>query len=736
MRRLHLDYETRGVVDLTAAGVYAYAEEPRTEVILAAWAIDDEPFEVWDILGGDPIPPKLAAALLDPDVILVAHNVGFERVMSTVVGRRQGFLPEPVRLAIRDPKRWSCTAARAAACGLPRALENVARVLKVEHQKDMEGHRLMMQMCRPLLVAANGTCTWAEDPVRIKRLGIYCMGDGEAERDIDHILPDLSPFEHEVWCANERMNDRGIKVDNQMLLHLTGFTRDATTLLNQKLVRLSRLQHTGDWCGIGSNNRECYQRDGDCALNENKVCTHCGGRPTVYHRTTAVPAVTNPKSIVKWLADYGIDTEGGKIGKWILQGLLEDEDLPAIVREVLLIRKNGGKSSTAKFNALTKRINLDSCIRGSLLYGGAASTLRWSSRGAQLQNLPRGGTLKKKVNAAIAAVVSHMPLPEFEKEFGPPLVAASELIRPMFCAEEGCWLARGDYAQIEDRVNALLSGEKKTLRDFAKYDNILGWKDVDGERKPVREGPDLYIVAASQALRISVDAVDDLKRQTGKVIRLACGFGGGVGAISSMCRIYNVKMTGKEKEEAKENFRGANPNVKSFWHDLDATAIKCMQSSPGTVHPVRNGIFFKRNSYALIMRLPSGRNLCYWYPRLEMVDTPWGEKRLAVVFMAEDSQKKIWCKHKGYGGLWCENAVQATARDIMAYAIVNLERAGYKPVLTVHDEAVCQLSKAQFPTAKEAAEAVRKIMMRHPPWLPDWFPLSADASASERYQKG
>lgn len=733
--RLHCDYETRSAIDLVQAGIYAYAEHHSTQAILLAWAIDDEPFQCWYIIRGEPIPERLAQALRDPDCRIVAHNSNFERVISIIVGKRQGFLPDDAWEAIRAPERWSCTAARAAAMGLPRALEKVAQALYLDQRKDMDGHHLMLEMCKPYFVYADGSYGWVEDAARIERLGQYAIQDGYTERAVDKELPELSPFEQEVWCTTERMNDRGVLVDDKLLQRLMFMTRDATNYLNGKLHALSQLENSGTWCGIGSDNRECYQRDGDSALNGNGLCAHCGGRPKATHATNLIPKVTNPQSIVKWLADYGIDTEDNKIGKWIIAGLLEDTDLPPIVREVLVTRRDGGKSSTAKFNTLMKRLNYDYRIRGSLLYAGAAATSRWSSRGAQLQNLPRGGKVKG-IDGAIAAVMDSMSLPDIEKNFGPPMVVASELVRPMFIAPEGYWLARGDYSQIEDRMNAWLSGQWDTLEAFRKFDTVIGY---DEKGKPITLGPDLYIVAAAQIYGVDPATIDkdDIRRQVGKVVRLACGYQGGLNAFKSMARIYNVKLPDEQAEDAKNKYRLANPHIVSFWADLNNAAIRCMQGQPGETHQVRNGIWFQRNNTVLTMRLPSGRRLVYWYPRLEMKPMPWDEEDLrpAVTYYAEDSQKKIWRRFVAYGGLFCENAVQAVSRDIMAYALVQLEKLGAKPVLTVHDEAVCQVSKTKYPNPKDAANAVKQVMLIHPEWLPDFFPLQADASAADRYVK-
>lgn len=684
--KLHWDYETRGVPDLNQVGVYAYAEHPETKALLVAWALDDDKFQWWNILRGDPMPAMLRLALLDSAVTIVAHNANFEFVISMIVGTRQGFLDAQVIAAIRDLGRWSCTAARAAACGLPRALEKVCNALQVEHKKDMEGHSLMMGMCKPRSLHESSTpdnpvWTWLEDAPRVARLGEYACADGDAERDVDNALPDLSPFEHEVWACTERMNSRGVEVDTVLLNKLMLAVGDAVNYLNKKINRLTNGQ---------------------------------------------VEKVSQPKRIVAWLKNYGIDTEDDKIGRWIINGLLEDPDIPEIVREVLVTRRDGGKSSTAKFNTLLQRMNMDGRIRGALLYCGAQATGRFSSRGVQLQNLPRG-KIVKAVSEAIEAILTGMPLPEIETKFGPPMIVCSELIRPMFIASKGRWLARGDYSQIEARVNPWLAGQEDKLEAFRAYDR--------------GEGPDIYITTAAKIARVDPSEIgkDDPRRQTGKVKDLACSFGGGKNALLAMCRIYNIKMTEDEAETGKLEWRETNQDIVQFWYDLENTAMKCMRNPPGIAWPVGKTklISFKRNSQNLAMRLPSGRQIIYWYARIEDVDTPWGEVRPGITYYSEHSQKHIWYRRKAYGGLFCENAVQSLARDPMAHTLVNMERKGMLPVLTVHDEGVGQLSKAAYPTARSAAQAVLDVMLDKStmPWSAG-LPIAAEASADDRYTKG
>ena len=216
-----------------------------------------------------------------------------------------------------------------------------------------------------------------------------------------------------------------------------------------------------------------------------------------------------------------------------------------------------------------------------------------------------------------------------------------------------------------------------------------------------------------------------------------CGFQGGRGALFAMAKIYGLKLTEEEAQNSVYLWREAHPFIKQFWYDLENTAVLCLRSKPGQTFRVgKTGLIsFGRNDTCLAMILPSGRRLIYWYAKLEEVDTPWGEKKWAVTYYAEDSQKHIWRRFVAYGGLICENAVQATARDVMAHALVLCERRGMRPVLTVHDEAVAQLAKRDYPLARFAAEAVLDVMLERPPWTIG-LPIAAEASADTRYTKG
>jgi DNA polymerase len=679
LAKLYIDLETRSSVDLPRAGQYAYGAHRHTEIILASWAIDDAPIATWFITRGEPIPDALKTALLDPAVTICAHNASFERVlMSLGPLREQMFLSADVVAAIKPLDRWDCTAARAAVMGLPRTLEGASRVLGLPAQKDMVGHKLMMKLCRPRAIGMDGRPIWAGTDAEITRLGEYCDHDVEPQRMIDNALPVMSPFEKHTWRLTEAMNDRGISIDIDLLGQMTMFVADAEADLNAR----------------------------------------------IYEQTNRlVPKVSNHQAITKWLVAQGYpEVKESGIGKIVISEMLENEDLPELVREVLLMRREGGKTSTSKYRALLTRMNRDGRVRGAMVYCGAASTHRWSSRGAQLQNLSRGGTIPN-ILEALDDIKAGASIHDIKLSYGSPLVIASEIVRPTFIAGPGKWLARGDYSQIEDRVNNWYAGQTEQLGAFRKYD--------------AKEGPDPYRVTAGQIYGVAPDSMDkdDPRRQVGKVTRLACGFAGGKGAILKMAQIYGVKMTEERAEEVKIIWREANPGIKQFWYDCENAALECMQGPVGGRAYIRPNLFFTRGSRVLLLRLPSGNTLTYWYPKVERHKMPWGKMKDVVIFWAEDGMTKQWSKVNSYSGLWVENICQSTSRDITAESLQRLEGAGYLPVLTVHDENVVEVSQALFPIATDAAKVVKDIMLVSPPWAAG-IPINVDASAGLRYVKG
>jgi DNA polymerase len=404
--RCHLDFETRSTVDLRRSGVYRYAEDPTTAVIVVCWAVDQEPVQTWLPLKA-PMPADLRAALLDNQCILVAHNAGFERTLfNRKISMAYGVPVVPLY-------RWDCTAARAARMALPRSLDGAAQALGLDVQKDADGHRLMMRMCRPRSEDEDGIITWWDDDARMQRLAQYCATDVEVERLLDKQLRHLGD-DRPVWSHTELINDRGVMIHTAFAQKAVEVAGMAQAALNEALEKLTN---------------------------------------------GAVKTASNVGGIKKWLSEQGINVFEGSdesLNKEAIQHLLNKEHLPENIKAVLRIRAQGGKSSVAKYTAMLDRVSADGRVRGNLMYHGA-STGRWSGSGVQLQNLPRATV--KDWDAAEATL-----LPVGPETSG----ILSQMVRGTIVAEPGSRLIWADYAAIEARGVAWLAGQDDLVDLFAR----------------------------------------------------------------------------------------------------------------------------------------------------------------------------------------------------------------------------------------------------------------------------
>lgn len=301
-----------------------------------------------------------------------------------------------------------------------------------------------------------------------------------------------------------------------------------------------------------------------------------------------------------------------------------------------------------------------------------------------------------------------------------------------------------DFSAIEARVVAWLAGEQRILDAFHRNE-------------------DVYCVAASAIYGRPITKKDNPdERFIGKVATLALGYQGGVGAFATMAKGYGLDLEPAyepvmasasehniEKAERAYQERGkgsgitakrwiaaeliklawreGNPAIVQLWYDLENAALAAVQE-PGTQQPVGRLAYKVAGSF-LWCKLPSGRLMCYPYPRLAEVETPWGATKLTVVYKSVNGVTKKWEEKKGYGGLFAENVTQAIARDLMAEAMLRVDAAGYPVVLTVHDEAVCEV-----PKGRGGLDTFTDLMSQVPDWA-DGLPLAAEAWEGPRYRK-
>lgn len=425
----------------------------------------------------------------------------------------------------------------------------------------------------------------------------------------------------------------------------------------------------------------------------------------------AVATCTATGQLTDWLRWRGVAAEG--VSKSDVSTLL-GQAIPVDVRRALLLRQEAGKSSVAKYTKMQGLAGAGARMRGLFQYHGAA-TGRWAARGAQLQNLPRPAILHAQDEVEDA--VAHFTDPAYlEIAYGTPLQVLSDAIRGMLVPSPGHEFVTCDFSNIEGRVLAWLAGEAWKLDAFRAFDAGMG--------------PDLYLVAASRIQRCTIEDAQP-HRQIGKVAELALGYQGGVGAFKTMAVNYGVEVSDERADEIKNAWRDAHPAIVQFWRHLESAAIAATQG--GGVHRAR-GIAFRRAGSFLWCQLPSGRVLCYPYPKAVSKEMPWStpEKpafRPALTYKAVNGVTRKWETCDTYGGSLAENVTQAVARDLLAHAMKLLDAEGYATVLHVHDEIVVEAPKRALSVDKMA-----KLMCTLPSWATG-LPVAAAGWAGNRYRK-
>ena len=660
MKHLSIDLETYSDVPLKSAGVYKYVESPNFEILLCAYSVDCGQVKVIDVAQGETIPLWLIEALKSPEYIKHAYNAVFEYVcLSKVYGRL-------------IPEQWRCTMFKGLYCGYTAGLDATGKALGLpeEAQKLNTGRALIRYFCVPCTpTKANG---WRarnlprHDPQKWELFKEYNRQDVYTETEILKRLSvfDVPEFVQKQWETDIRINERGVKVDMD-------FVRGAIAL---------------------------------------------GERAKSEHMTEAqsITGLDNPNSVAQLSAWIGEQTceEICNLRKDDVARLIKRDDLTAETRRVLELRRELGKTSTKKYNAIEAAVCADKRVRGLLQFYGANRTGRWAGRLVQVQNLPRTYTeplelarelVKAKKSEALEAVYGSVP------------DTLSQLIRTAFVASDGHILIDADFSAIEARVLSWLAGEKWRLDVFRTHGKI-------------------YEASASQMFGVPIELIkkgnpEYALRQKGKVAELALGYNGGTAALINMGAL-DMGIPEEDLPDIVARWRESNKRICELWYRIDDAAKKVIKNggSAGV-----NGLVLSRaynrtfDIDYLSIRLPSGRSLYYISPGI-------GQNRFggpSITYMGVDQVKK-WSAVESYGGKLVENCVQAIARDCLAEAIERLEAAGYPIVFHVHDEVVIDIRPHTDPEAMLAE--VCRIMSTPMPWARD-LPLNADGWVGNYFRK-
>ena len=414
---------------------------------------------------------------------------------------------------------------------------------------------------------------------------------------------------------------------------------------------------------------------------------------TAMKRMTALENPNSVQQMKQWLSDNGMETES--LDKKAVAELLKDA--PAELREVLSLRQQLAKSSVRKYQAMENTVCSDSRARGMFQFFGAARTGRFSGRNIQLQNLPQNH-LPDLAEARALVRTGDFDAVKLLYEDVPDTL--SQLIRTAFIPKDGAQFLVADFSAIEARVIAWYAGET--------------WR-----QKVFEKGGDIYCASASQMFKVPVEkhGINGHLRQKGKIAELALGYGGSVGALKAMGAI-EMGLTEDELPPLVDAWRQSNPRIVEFWWAVDRAVMEAVQYKHSTSS---YGLTFSCRSGMLFITLPSGRNLAYVKPKIG-TNKFGGE---CITYEGVGATKK-WERLDSYGPKFVENIVQATARDILCYAMRTLRCCSI--VMHIHDELVIEADPSM------SLDAVCEQMGRTPPWATGLL-LRADGYATPFYKK-
>ncbi len=689
-----------------AVGAAVYSEHPSTEVLSLAYNLKDGLGKrLW--VPGMP-PPLDLFKHIHTGGLLEAHNSSFEYyIWLNVCYERMGWPVLPLAL-LRD------SMAKAQAFSLPGKLGDAGRALGLDDVKDDDGTRLLNKFSKPRQPTKKNRALRlypADDPQDGQKLYNYNLQDIVSETALSIATPDLSNFELRLWLLDQRINAHGVYIDHEGLQNCISIVDAAKAKYETELVFLT------------------------------------GG---------LVTGVGKVKVIREWLETLGfcissLDAEHVERAlKSPIPPGVKPEDWEKI-QKVLKIRSSLGSNSVKKLYSIERRLTKAGYLHDLFAYAGADRTARWAGRGPQPQNLPNSGPKVRRCegcgrvygnvadfcpecrtpcafseevewgnNAVKYAleVFKTQDLAVAEAYFGDAVAAVSGCLRGLFSASPGHDFICSDYSAIEAVVLAMLAGEQWRIDVFrthgkiyemsaskitgTPFEDMMSHKEKTGEHHPLR-------------------------KKIGKVAELASGYQGSVGAW---------KAFGADKHfenddailEAVRTWRKESPAIVDLWYKVQDFAILAIQN-PHHEYEHR-GLKFRCIEGVFQIQLLSGRRLNYHDPKLIPDTTPWGKETFKITYMGRDSYTHQWTRLDTYGGKLVENITQATARDILANALLNLDDAGYFPVLHVHDEAVAEIQEG-FGSVGE----FETIMNRMPDWATGWPIHAAGGWRGKRYRK-
>jgi DNA polymerase len=674
---LHFDYETRSPLELSDVGVDKYFSDPRTEILMCAYAFDDGPVKCWEVHRGE-MPAELNEAFLNPAVTKAAWNASFER---TGTEKKLGiFIPF---------EQWYDPSVGARYMSMPGGLDKVGEILDLPvnlRKNDKRGAELVRMFSMPIPVKKKKAATdentlfdispteetekeieykyrdHISHPKEWKEFVEYCKQDVVAERAIGkrvELFP-LEPSEQKMWFLDQKINHRGIAAN-----------RDFAT----KCFKLAK------------RNKEEYI--------------------TTIRNMTGVENPNSTPQMLAWAVPLGYPFTS--LRKEPVRAALTDDEVKMTpeCREALSILKYAKKNSYTKLEALTTALSEDDRLRDQFLFYGAPRAGRWTGRNVQFQNMgrpikniERKGGLEKAMSLVFAEDYEGLKA-AFPND--PVIEVMTSCVRSAFVAAPGKRLDVSDLSAIENRVLGWVADEQAILDVFREdkdpyLDFASFWFNIP------------YATLEAQYKAGDPDAI--FMRQISKPAVLGCGYrqaGGGWGKNKAGDRVKTglwkyaedmfCPMTQDQAHEAVHIFRTRYKKVVNLWYDVERAVARCIKT--GTTEwlgPTKKVWCDRRKrkngEYVLRIHLPSGRCLHYLNARMEEREMPGRDgqtyKKDTIIYEGIDQVLKIWTDITTHGGKLVENIVQAIARDILVHGMLLADEIGLSIVAHVHDEIVCE----------------------------------------------
>ena len=767
MRVLHLDLETYSSSPLPKCGVYRYCDLSDFEILLLSYAFDDGPVITIDLACGEMLPDEFLKALEDPTILKIAHNAVFERVcFSKYLGHWL------------DPAQWRCTMVMAWYSTLPGRLADAAVALNVTEKKMEEGKDLIRYFsvpCKPTKTNGGRTRNLPQHaPEKWATYKKYNAQDVETERAVYHALlkHPLPEHEWELYALDQRINDRGVRVDRLLVKQAMAVDLAFSRQAFKRAQELTGLENPGSvsqlkaWLAdmdmpMGSLSKRIVQEkaaEADGIVKELLELRLELSKTSIKKYEAMARTVCRDGRVHGMLQFGGASRTFRWAGRLVQLQNVPQNHLPDLRLARDIVKRSDEEQLEMLFgsvpNTLSELIRTAFIPREGCRFIVAdfsaieARVLAWLAGEEWVLAEFRG---KGKIYEATASRMFHIPQKTIVKGHSNYEYRQKGKQATLSCIAEGQLVLTDqglvpiEQIQLHHKV---WDGENwvsheglvyRGKREVITYEGLTATADhlvwVKGRTMPISFGQaaaiGLHLVECGKLVYCDPNEMNqrlarvyDLRNAgphhrftvSGRLVH-NCGYGGGVGALKAM----GAKMPEEEMQPLVDAWRAANPHIVQFWYALGNAASEVIEKH-NSVRVGKVKVYWRDNR--LLIRLPSGRDLCYLSPRF--VINRFGSRGIGYLAASASGKMEL---QETFGGKIVENCTQSIARDLLAHAMLNLEAAGYPIVFHVHDEAVMEV-----PIGQGSLEEACRIMAIPPDWAQD-LPLRADGEEMEFYRK-